>query len=108
MTEARRLLDEMRRSADAGLPIPSRTMTVASLLQEWFDKALPNRNPSESGVAGHGWAIKILVDEIGSKRVRTLTPDDVEAAFRRRTERVEVTKQKGRGRTVGIPCLGRH
>lgn len=101
--EARRQLDALRRSLDDGLPVTAGKMTVAELLEIWRDKALPNRNLSPARLAGHNWAIKILIEELGPKKVRTLTPDHVEAAFQRRTQPVEAgnSTRRGRGRTSG-------
>ena len=72
-TEARKELDLLRRAADDGLPLTEGSMTVADLLTVWTDKALPNRALADSAITSHKWAIKILVEEIGSVKVRRLT-----------------------------------
>ncbi len=96
-TDARKQLNALRRTADDGLPVTPGAITVEDLLIMWADKALPNRNLSPSRLAGHRWAIAILVDEIGSLKVRTLTADQVEAAFLRRAQpMVATTKRTGR------------
>lgn len=102
-TEARRQLDELRRAADAGLPLTAGTLTVAELLTVWAEKALPNRRLSASRLASHSWAINILTTELGSKKVRSLTPDDIEAAFQRRVAPTASGRRPGRGRAPGAP-----
>lgn len=76
-------------------------MTVADLLAAWTDKALPNRELADSAITSHKRAIRILVEEIGNVKVRRLTPDQVEAAFLRRTKPTGAVKRGGRGRTTG-------
>ncbi|MFK7920064.1 MAG: tyrosine-type recombinase/integrase [Ilumatobacter sp.] len=100
-TEARKELDLLRRAADDGLPLTEGSMTVADLLTAWADKALPNRELADSAMTSHRWAIRILVEEIGNVKVRRLTPDQVEAAFLRRTKQTGTAKRSGRGRTTG-------
>jgi len=96
-TDARKQLNELRRTADDGLPVTPGAITLEDLLITWADKALPNRNLSPSRLAGHQWAIAILIDEIGSRKVRTLTADQVEAAFLRRAQaNVATTKRLSR------------
>jgi hypothetical protein len=100
-TEARHKLDALRRAADDGLPVARGTLTVAELLQLWRDKALPNRGLSPSRLSGHEWAIGILTEELGIKRLRTLSVDDVEAALARRAQpRPNPERRGGRGRTA--------
>ena len=83
-TEAQRRLRELRRLADAGLPVGPGDLTVATLLADWMAKSIPNRNLAPSTVVKHRSAIRMWTDEIGTKRVRTLTPDAVEGALERR------------------------
>ena len=83
-TEARKQLDTLRRTADDGLPIAPGSITVTELLTVWTDKALPNRQLSESRLVGHRWAIAILTEELGHHTLRDLTADHVEAALARR------------------------
>jgi hypothetical protein len=47
-------------------------------------KTLTNRNLSDSRLTGHRWAIRLLTEDLGTRRLRTLTPDAVETAFTRR------------------------
>ena len=100
-TEARKELDLLRRTADDGLPLPEGSMTVSDLLTAWTDKALPNRELADSAITSHKWATKILVEEVSNVKVRRLTPDQVEAAFLRRTKPTGAVKQRGRGRSTG-------
>ena len=81
-TEARakRALRDMLRAADDGA-LDHGNMTVKQLLDEWQTKALPNRNLAPATIARHGFAAKTITTHIGSRRIRTLEPDDIEAMF---------------------------
>jgi len=85
-TEASRRLRQLRAAADAGKPIADGNLTVTQLLADWADKGLPARNLQPASVAVHEWAQKIIVEDIGSKRVRSLAPTDVEAMLHRRSQ----------------------
>jgi len=101
-TEARYKLDQLRRSADDGIPVASGTLSVADLLEIWETKALPNRDLSPSRLVSHRWAVNVLTDELGAVKLRSLTIDDVEAALTRRTHTIDTApRRKGRGRTTG-------
>jgi len=101
-TEARRRLDALRRAADEGLPLTPGKVTLADLLTTWASKALPNRNLSPSRLAGHRWAIAILIEDLGNRKLHNLTADHVEAAFARRAQATKSTaRRSGRGRTSG-------
>jgi hypothetical protein len=45
--------------------------------------------------------VKILTEEIGNANVRRLTPDQIDAAFLRRTKTINIEKRRGRGRISG-------
>ena len=97
-SDARKQLDALRRTVDDGKPVTPGAMTVEDLLTTWARKALPNRNLSPSRLAGHRWAIDILIEDIGRLKLRSLTADQVEAAFVRRAEvSVPAVSRAGRG-----------
>jgi integrase len=93
-TETRKRLNEMRQAADRGMPITAGDLTVGELLGMWEAKALPNKHPSPSQTVSQRWAIRVLTAEIGSRRVRHLRPDDVEAALANRRVRQPTTKTR--------------
>jgi integrase len=84
--KAKQKLRKMVADVDSGTLVPDGNLTVQQVLDEWSTKALPNRNLQQPTLDAHRWARKILAVEIGGKRVKTLTPDHVEAAFKRRAD----------------------
>lgn len=80
--ELRRLL----RSIDDGRPIADGNLTLGALLTEWDSKVLAGRDISGSTLMRHRWALGILRAELGSTRVRTLTPARVESALAARAD----------------------
>ncbi len=83
-TEATKKLKALRAAADAGLPIAPGDLTVATLLDQWAAKALPNRHLEGATIVVHRASIRALTAEIGTTKVRTLTPEQIEAALARR------------------------
>ena len=75
----------MLTSTPAGRSHPG-NLTVGDLVDMWFEKGLPSRNLQPGSVASHDWARKIILEDIGHKRLKTLSPDDVEVMFRRRCD----------------------
>ncbi len=104
-TEARRRLDELRRSADQGLPITPGDITLGEVIELWQKKGLAGRSISDSQHTAHRWAAKILTEELGTRRLRSLRPEHVEQAFARRVNGVSTasSKRSGRGRSPGKP-----
>ena len=82
--EAKRRLRELVRAIDAGRPVAHGGMTVGHLLDDWEAKALPNRSIEPSSVKRHRSSLKILRADLGGKRLKALTPEDVEVALERR------------------------
>lgn len=91
---AKRALKQMVRDVDDGLVLDHGNMTVADVLDMWATKALPNRNLAPSTVERHRFAILALTtyhrtpdattrtpSPIARKKLRDLTPDDVEEYF---------------------------
>lgn len=84
--KAKQKLRKMIGDLDSGRLVGDGNLTVGQVLEQWSTKALPNRNLQPPTLEVHRWACGILRDELGGKRVKTLTPDHVEAALQRRSE----------------------
>jgi integrase len=74
-------LDEMRADLARHGDLPSGSATVAQLLDEWERLVLGARGHTETTLISYRWALKVLRRELGTRRLRTLAPEDVEAAF---------------------------
>lgn len=85
-TEAARRLREIRSLSDAGKPIADGNLTVAQLLTEWIEKGLPSRNLQPASQSVHAWAVKAITTDIGTKRIRTLSPTDIETMLQTRSD----------------------
>ena len=84
-TEVANKLREMRRHVESGLPVTPGDLTVAKLLADWQAKALPNRNLEPATLTMHRANISVIsADELGRRRVKTVTPEMVEAMLERR------------------------
>jgi integrase len=83
--DAKRKLRGLMQSIDSGTPIPSGSLTVAALLDEWSTKALPNRNVEPATIKRHQFSINALKRDLGGKRVKDLRPEHVERAFAKRS-----------------------
>jgi integrase len=84
--KAKLKLRKMIHDLDSGLVVDDGNLTVGQVLEQWSTKALPNRNLQPPTLEVHRWASGILHSELGGKRLKTLTPDMVEAAFQRRAD----------------------
>jgi integrase len=76
-------LDIMRTDIADGRTIGDGNTTVGALVERWKTKVLPGLDIAEQTRSTYGWSVDIIATELASKRVRTLTPDDVEEAFER-------------------------
>jgi integrase len=85
-TEAARRLREIRSLSDAGKPVADGNLTVAQLLEQWTDKGLPSRNVQPASRAVHAWAVKAITKDIGTKRIRALSPTDIETMLQERAD----------------------
>lgn len=78
-TEAQRLLREMQREVDDGLPSARADMTVADLLDFFTETVLESKDLSQNTIDNHEWAIEThLKPGLGRAKLRTLTVSDVE------------------------------
>lgn len=89
--QAKRALRKMLTEAESG-NVDHGTMTVKQLLNEWSTKALPNRGLAPATIARHRFSINALTrtrtddgdvkpSPIARRRVRDLTPEDIERYF---------------------------
>lgn len=85
-TDAARRVRELRALAEAGKPVADGSLTVAQLLDQWTKKGLPSRNLQPASQAVHAWASKTIIADIGTKRVRSLSPTDVETMLQSRAD----------------------
>ena len=84
MTHAKQLVREMLAATDAGVPIPSGTLTVAALLLDWHERDVKPRRLAPTTAGRYSWIVALLsADPIGRKRVASLTAHDVEDALSR-------------------------
>lgn len=84
--KAKRALRAMVAAVDSGAAIPDGNTTLGELLTRWQDKVLPAQNLSSRTLDGYRWACDLLRDDLGSIRIRKLTPDAVEKAFEIRAD----------------------
>lgn len=77
--EARAKLAELRRHHDAGLPVPDRRLTVATLAEQWLARGLPS-DLSAPTRDNYRWAVDAhLLPALGHRRVAELEVEHVEA-----------------------------
>ena len=72
--EAKRSLRQLLKSVDDGRPVADGNLQLSSLLDQWEAKVLPNKNIKGSTMGRHKWALNILRADLGSTKVRTLSP----------------------------------
>jgi len=82
--DAKRKLRALVQMVDSDTPVTSGSLTVAALLDDWEAKALPNRHIEPSTIARHSYSKRMLVRDIGGRRVKDLRPEHIEAAFAKR------------------------
>ncbi len=81
-TEARQRLDALRREVDAGTTAAGHgNITIGEILTTWERRALGARTMSPSTRDGYRWAIERLSAEIGSRRARALTVEQLEQTW---------------------------
>jgi integrase len=97
--EAKRSLRQLLKSLDDGRPVADGNLQLSTLIDQWEDKVLPNKNIKGSTVGRHKWALNILRNDLGSTRVRTLSPERIEKALTDRAQagfsRSSLTKIRG-------------
>jgi integrase len=107
-SEALRKLRELRRRAEDGLPVGDGGLTFGAFLDRWLADVLPARGRvnSTNTVANYRWAVeRHLKPALGAKRLRALTPDDVEALLRRLADQGLARNSVMRVRSVAVMAL---
>ena len=84
--KAKRALRTMLASVDRGEGIPDGNMTLGELLERWRTKVLPAQNLSAATMDNYMWASGVLIDDLGTIRLRKLTADHIEHSFEQRSE----------------------
>jgi integrase len=84
---AKRKLRAMLHAVDSGLPLTPGNLTVGDLLEQWVQKHLPNRNLEPSTLARHQSSVRTLTRRLGTRKVRTLTPEQIETVLDQMAER---------------------
>lgn len=77
---------EVQRLVAAGLPVPSDRQTVAAWLTTWLDQHLPDGLSPNTVEQYRSIVDKHLIPSLGRIRLKALTPAEVEAMLRRKTE----------------------
>lgn len=78
--EARDKLAKLQRAANDGLPVGDGRVTVGQWMEHWLTDVLPGRPGSPNTVANYtSVARQHILPAVGGKRLRLLTPEDVES-----------------------------
>lgn len=83
-TDVRAKFSALEREAHDG-PIADGNTTVGQLLAQWQHRGLAGRDLAPSTRVGYDWSIRLLTDELGSTRLRSLDVTRIEAALDRIT-----------------------
>lgn len=81
--ETRKKLDRLRLDAEDGKPIGDGNATVNDALDKWIERGIAARDLAPKTEMMNLWCCKKLRTELGTKRLRSLTADDIEDAFDR-------------------------
>lgn len=77
--QARMKLSEVRRTVQDGLPLGDQRTTVGQFLDDWLEHGLTPTARSINTVDNYRWATeKHLKPALGAKRLRDLSPDDID------------------------------
>jgi len=74
---------DARRATDDGVPLGAARDTVGALLVDFLARGLPSTAKAPKTIEGyHGAVVDHLVPQLGARKLRELTPDDVESMLR--------------------------
>lgn len=79
--QARRALRTLLRSVDDGRAVTHGRITLGELLATWQTKHLQAQQLSPRTIDTYRWACDLLTAELGTRPLKTLTPDAIEAAL---------------------------
>jgi len=86
-TEARRRLRALQREAVDGQPAPNGAVRLGAFLDRWLDEVVPLRVFSPNTIDNYRWAVnQHIKPALGTRRLRDLTPDDVDSLLRAKRE----------------------
>lgn len=102
MTEARKRLDAMRAANDRGEQTGDGNVTVASVLDRWETRVLAGRDLEPATRDVYRWCCDVIRDELGPRRLRALTVDDVEAMLDRLSSRRSGSRPLSRASLVKV------
>lgn len=86
-TEARRRLRALQREAVDGQPAPNGAVRLGAFLDRWLDEVVPLRVSSPNTIDNYRWAVnQHIKPALGTRRLRDLTPDDIDAFLRAKRE----------------------
>ena len=82
-TEARQRLRALQREAADGRPTPSGNLRLGAFLDRWLDEIVTAKVGSPNTLDNYRWAVdRHIKPALGSRRLRDLTPDDVDGLLR--------------------------
>jgi integrase len=76
--EVLKKLKAMQRQLDDGLPLPDQSMTVAQLLDRWYEDVLRHQVAESAALGYRSVAIHHIIPTLGRKKVSALTTSDVD------------------------------
>jgi integrase len=86
-TEVRANLRNLTAKRDTGQQIGDRQVTVATVVDDFMTRDVPNRNLAPKTLELYEWTADLIRAEIGTVRLSALTPDTVEAMLDRLSSR---------------------
>jgi integrase len=81
---AKRALKKLVAAVDSGQGVADGNLTLGDLLDRWETKVLASRDIAPRTAETYRWALGTLRADLGTRRVRKLTADAIEAAFHAR------------------------
>ncbi len=84
-TEVRHKLRQLQRNLEDGLPTGDGSITLGVFLEHWLTHVLPARSrvQSPSTISSYRWAAGFAIDALGGRRLRDLSPENIEALLNR-------------------------
>lgn len=107
-TAVRDKLRTMQHQVEAGLPVADGGLSFGRFLDRWLADVLPARAKvrSSNTLDNYRWAVeRHLKPALGAKRLRTLSPDDVEGLLRHLAEAGMARNSVMRVRSVAVMAL---
>lgn len=81
--EARAKLRDLKKDAELGVGAPG-DLSVGRYLEQWIEDVLPSLRKSSNTAYNYTWALRLhIIPQIGTRKLRDLVPEDVEAALQK-------------------------